>query len=309
MVQKKDMEDKTCHPLPHDDDEAGMKEEKCNSGQFEVGGYQWRLLLYPNGKKNSNGNGHISLYLGIVTTDDLSLGWEVNANIRFYVFDQIRDKYMCIQDPNCYWGFCKFLSKRDVQDSSKGYLVGDALFVECKIDGISMLLSYDILTDSSNGYLLDDTCVFGVEVLFIKDICKGESLSMISQPQRNYFTWKIDNYTALKDKVYFSEQFTVGGQKWKLRLEPEGSGIGLNTNLSLYLRLDDSKSLSLNRKLTDSYLTADYWFPKSGAGYGFRKFLAVRDLKDTSKGYLLDDALFIECKIDVISAVKDFSSN
>ena len=24
MVQKKDMEDKTCHPHPHDDDETGM---------------------------------------------------------------------------------------------------------------------------------------------------------------------------------------------------------------------------------------------------------------------------------------------
>ena len=56
-----------------------------------------RLVLYPNGKKNSNGNGHISLYLAIAATDDLPLGWEVNANIRFFVFDQIRDKYMSIQ--------------------------------------------------------------------------------------------------------------------------------------------------------------------------------------------------------------------
>ncbi|XP_059462003.1 uncharacterized protein LOC132190997 [Corylus avellana] len=252
-----------------------MKEEKCHSGQFEVEGYQWRLVLYPNGRKNSNGKGHISLYLEITDTKDFPHGWEVNVNIiKFFVFDQIRDKYLIIQDTN-------ERVKR---------------FHNLKTEwGFAQLLSHDILNDSSNGYLLDDTCVFGVEVLFIKGICKGESLYMICQPQRNYFTWKIDNYTALKDKVYFSEQFTVGGRKWKLRLEPEGSGIGLNTNLSLYLRLDDSKT--------------DYWFSKSGAGYGFRKFLAVRDLKDTSKGYLLDDALLIECKIDVISAVKDFSSN
>jgi hypothetical protein len=56
-----------------------------------------RLVLYPNGKKNSNGNGHISLYLAIANTKDLQLGWEVNANIKFFVFDQIRDKYLCIQ--------------------------------------------------------------------------------------------------------------------------------------------------------------------------------------------------------------------
>jgi hypothetical protein len=55
--------------------------------------------------------------------------------------------------------------------------------------------------------------------------------------------------------------------------------------------------------MTNSYRTADYWFPKSGINisYGFAKFLAVRHLRDTSKGYLVDDALFIECKIDVIS--------
>jgi hypothetical protein len=56
-----------------------------------------RLVLYPNGKKNSNGNGHISLYLAIANTKDLRLGWEVNANIKFFVFDQIRDEYLCIQ--------------------------------------------------------------------------------------------------------------------------------------------------------------------------------------------------------------------
>ena len=58
--------------------------------------------------------------------------------------------------------------------------------------------------------------------------------------------------------------------------------------------------------MTGSGLTAEYWFPDSVLGYGYPKFLAVRDLRDTSKGYLVDDALFIECKIDVISVVKDF---
>jgi hypothetical protein len=60
--------------------------------------------------------------------------------------------------------------------------------------------------------------------------------------------------------------------------------------------------------MTNSYLTAEYWFSDS-VTYGFPKFLSKRDLQDTSKGYLVDDGMFIECKIDVISAIKDFSSN
>jgi hypothetical protein len=104
----------------------GMREENCHSSQFEVGGYHWcifrtpllsaivfffflikkmnsffsmsrKLVLYPNGKKDSNGSGHISLYLAIAATNDLPLDWNVNVHIRFFVFDQIRDKYLSIQ--------------------------------------------------------------------------------------------------------------------------------------------------------------------------------------------------------------------
>ncbi|KAE8056845.1 hypothetical protein FH972_013581 [Carpinus fangiana] len=280
-----------------------MQEEKCDSRQFEVGGYQWRLVLYPNGKKNSNGNGHISLYLAIATTKDFQLGWEVNANIKFFVFDQIRDKYLCIQDAN----------------------VRVRRFHKFKTEwGFAQLLSHKTLNDSSNGYLVNDTCVFGVEVLVSKGPCKGECLSMINEPQRNYFTWKIDNFTALKDKDYASEQFTVEGQRWKLKLYPNGLGTGADTCLSLFLMsLGDSEILSPSKKVYAKYKLrirnqinsnhcekiVESWFSDPNNSYGVNKFLSLRDLKDTSTGYLVGDVLFIECKIDVISVVKDLSSN
>ncbi|XP_059461405.1 uncharacterized protein LOC132190430 [Corylus avellana] len=324
------MEDKTCLPHPAHNDETGivrsttdlprapdhytfqiknfslllgMEEEKCDSRQFEVGGYQWRLELYPNGKKNSNENGHISLYLAIATTKDLQLGWEVNANIKFFVFDQIRDKYLCIQDAN---GRVRRFHKLKTKW------------------GIDQLLSHDTLNDSSNGYLVDDTCVFGVEVSVSKGPCKGECLSMINEPQRNYFTWKIDNFTALKDKDYASEQFTVEGQRWKLKLFPNGVGKGADTCLSLFLMsLGDSEILYPNKKVYAKFKlrirnqinsnhherTVEYWFSGPNIDYGFSEFLSLRDLKNTSNGYLVGDVLFFECKIDVISLVKDLSSN
>ncbi|XP_040991586.1 uncharacterized protein LOC121238671 [Juglans microcarpa x Juglans regia] len=69
----------------------------CESAQFEVGGYQWKLVLHPNQDRNGEEKGHISLCLAIEDTDELSHGWEVNTYIKFSVFDQIRDKYLCIQ--------------------------------------------------------------------------------------------------------------------------------------------------------------------------------------------------------------------
>ncbi|XP_059462011.1 MATH domain and coiled-coil domain-containing protein At3g58210-like [Corylus avellana] len=252
------------------------------------------LVLYPNGKKNSNVNGHISLFLAIAATNDLSLGWEVNVHIRFFVFDQIRDKYLSIHDAS---GRVRRFHKLKTEW------------------GFHQLLSHDTLNDLSNGYLIDDICVFGVEVFVIKCNSKGESLSMINEPQSNIFTWKIDNFTASKDEAYNSEHFTVEGRRWKLRLYPKGYGTGAGTCLSLFLRFGDSETLPSNKKLYAKYKlrvrdqihgnhhekTVDHWFYDPSIGYGVHEFLSLRDLQDASKGYLVRDGLFIECKIYAIS--------
>jgi hypothetical protein len=59
--------------------------------------------------------------------------------------------------------------------------------------------------------------------------------------------------------------------------------------------------------MTNSYLTEENWFSDPKVGYGVHEFLSKRDLQNASKGYLVGDRLFIECKINVISVVKDFS--
>nr|POF03380.1 isoform 2 of ubiquitin carboxyl-terminal hydrolase 12 [Quercus suber] len=45
-----------------------------------------------------NGSGHISLYLAIVETENLPLGWEIYVSFKLFVFGQIRDKYLTIHE-------------------------------------------------------------------------------------------------------------------------------------------------------------------------------------------------------------------
>ncbi|CAH2042942.1 unnamed protein product [Thlaspi arvense] len=71
--------------------------EKCESDDFEAGGYKWRLCLYPKGNKERNGNGYISLYLVISDTRNLPHGWEVNAQFRLFVYNHIENKYLTIE--------------------------------------------------------------------------------------------------------------------------------------------------------------------------------------------------------------------
>ncbi|KAJ0042321.1 hypothetical protein Pint_18345 [Pistacia integerrima] len=70
---------------------------KFISDNFDAGGFQWKLCLYPNGDKENHGEGHISVYLELTEMSSLSIGWEINVIFNFFVFDQLQDKYVTMQ--------------------------------------------------------------------------------------------------------------------------------------------------------------------------------------------------------------------
>ncbi|KAK8537211.1 hypothetical protein V6N12_043384 [Hibiscus sabdariffa] len=166
--------------------------DKYKSATFESGGYQWKLVLYPSGNKKSNGSGFISLYLEIEKPGTLSLDWEVNAEFKFLVFDKIRDQYLVIKDTE----------------------VPVKRFSEMKTEwGISQFLSQKTLNNAANGYLVDDCCTFGAEVLVIQHPLKIEK-SVLQKPIGPTLTFKLPNFSKLDNKSYKSPIFTRNGIKW-----------------------------------------------------------------------------------------------
>ncbi|KAL3637484.1 hypothetical protein CASFOL_018652 [Castilleja foliolosa] len=83
------------------------------------------------------------------------------------------------------WGFKKFISKKD-------------------------------LTDPSNGYIVDDKCVFGAEVIVNENKAVTECMSLKSVEYKHEF--KISNFSTCKGE-WFSEEFTVGHKWYKYCLE------------------------------------------------------------------------------------------
>ncbi|CAK7340666.1 unnamed protein product [Dovyalis caffra] len=145
------------------------KVEKYESNIFEAGGYKWRLCLYPNGNTKGNGKGFISLYLEIEHTSDLPPRWEVNAEFKLFVFDQIKNQYLTVQDSD------------------------GKSFQEMKTEwGFDKLVSLETFNDSSNGYLVSDCCFFGAEIFVIKPTGKWESLSIVHKPANGSLRWKIE---------------------------------------------------------------------------------------------------------------------
>ncbi|CAL5329410.1 unnamed protein product [Camellia sinensis] len=264
--------------------------ENYESGIFEAGGYKWKLSLHPNGNKRRNVNGHISLYLAIAETKTLPPGWEINVNFKLFVFDHIRDKYLTIQDAE---GEIKRFHRMKTEW------------------GFDQLLPLDTFTDPSNGYLLDDCCVFGAEVFVIKYNGKGECASMMKDPVKNTFTWNISKFSAIDKDFLFSEEFVVGGRKWKLWFYPKGKANAKWKSSSLFLVLADSETLPSERKLYAEYKLrikdqvkgnhfekeVRHWFSASSNNWGDQEFVSLSDLNDTSKGFKLSDVQRIARKL------------
>ncbi|KAK3023277.1 hypothetical protein RJ639_044248 [Escallonia herrerae] len=273
--------------------------ESIESGLFEAGGYKWRLSFYPRGRERKKGENHVSLYVEIKERDKLPRGWKVSANIKMFVFDHNKKKYLTIQDEGgSLWRFSERRKDRGFD-----------------------LLPEGEFRDASNGYLKDDSCELGVEVFVAKHTGKGESVSIVKSPKGNTYTWEISKFSTLDDKRHSSEEFTVGGRKWMLRLQPKGYKWGRGISISLHLFLADWRTLPpegkifvnyklliLNKFGKDDYEhNASEWFSSSHPSFGQSNFFKLEDLKNLPKGFLVNDAVTVQAQILRISQVKDIS--
>ncbi|XVF79795.1 hypothetical protein PTKIN_Ptkin15bG0018400 [Pterospermum kingtungense] len=271
--------------------------EKYESGLFEAGGYKWRLLLYPKGNKKRNGDGCISLYLQIADTETLPLGWQINVNFKFFVFDQIRDKYLTIEDAGAVKRFHQMKTEW----------------------GFDQLLLLGCFNDASNGYLVDDSCTFGAEVFIIEQKASWECVSMIKQPNNNTISFKIENFSNLDEDSYESPLQSIAGFKWKLVVYPYGDSSS-NSAVSIFLSLAEAsgvppkRRLYVNKKLrVMDQISSNHWERSSanwfttkegGSNWGYSNFISLEKLRDESKGFLVEDAFIVEAEIVVMSKLK-----
>ncbi|XP_065869947.1 ubiquitin C-terminal hydrolase 12-like isoform X2 [Euphorbia lathyris] len=71
--------------------------DKYESSDFEVSGYKWKLRLFPKGVNEDNK--HISLYLVLSKSKSIPFHKEVNVYFKLFVYNQIHDKYLTVQEP------------------------------------------------------------------------------------------------------------------------------------------------------------------------------------------------------------------
>ncbi|KAJ4829155.1 ubiquitin carboxyl-terminal hydrolase 13 [Turnera subulata] len=132
------------------------------------------------------------------------------------------------------------------------------------------------------------------------------------------FTWRIDDFSKIHMRKYYSDVFVAGGYKWRVLIFPKGNNV---ESLSMYLDVADASYLpygwtrfaqfslgvvnQLNPKLSVKK-DAQHQFNVRESDWGFTPFMPLHELYDPSRGYLVNDTLIIEAAV-LVHKVVDYS--
>lgn len=113
-----------------------LNTKKHYSDVFVVGGYKWRILIFPKG----NNVEYLSFYLDVADSGALPYGWSRYAAFSLAVVNQIQYKYSVRKDTQHQfnaresdWGFTSFMPLSDLYDPARGYLVNDTIVIEAEV--------------------------------------------------------------------------------------------------------------------------------------------------------------------------------
>lgn len=110
--------------------------KKVYSDDFSVGGYKWRILIFPKG----NNVDHLSMYLDVPDSSVLPHGWTRFAQFSLTVVNQVHAPHTIRKESQHQfsfresdWGFTNFMPLTELYDTARGYRVNDTCIVEADV--------------------------------------------------------------------------------------------------------------------------------------------------------------------------------
>lgn len=197
------------------------------------------------------------------------------------------------------------------------------------------------------GFLVDDTAVFSTSFNVIKEFSsfsKNASLlggrtgaggSRKSDGHSGKFTWRIDNFTRLKDLLkkrkitglcIKSRRFQIGNRDCRLIVYPRGQSQP-PCHLSVFLEVTDSRNTSsdwscfvshrlsvVNQKMEERSVTKESQnrYSKAAKDWGWREFVTLTSLFDQDSGFLVQDSVLFSAEVLILketSIMEDLSEN
>ncbi|CAA7043152.1 unnamed protein product [Microthlaspi erraticum] len=257
--------------------------DKYESRPFSVGGYNWTLLIYPNQNKPEGSGGYVSMYVRIDNSTLIANPRDVYAEITFMTYKSTIDKYHFLQETDAQrfhlfkqqWGQLNFLEIGYYQNPAYGFI----------FDG--------------------GQSVFGVDILVADPFKEWEVFSYEENIRDPIIDWKLTKFSTRNLDSYTSEPFSSGGRDWVLKVYPNGVGHATGNSLSLFLLSASNEKGYVKAKLrvidqirsTHVEKQVDGWPNATENGWGYVKFIPLADIKDSAKGFLVNDTLKVEVEL------------
>ncbi|PKI42939.1 hypothetical protein CRG98_036737 [Punica granatum] len=126
------------------------------------------------------------------------------------------------------------------------------------------------------------------------------------------FAWRIQRFSRLTERKYYSDDFTAGGCKWRLLVFPKGNNAD---SVSIYLDVPDASTLpsgwrreaqfslimvNQNQRSSSTRRETRHTFTAREADWGFTSFKPLAELHTHMNGFLLNDTLIVEAEVDVL---------
>lgn len=87
--------------------------------------------------------------------------------------------------------------------------------------GFSKFITSQDFEEPTNGFLVDDTCFFGVEVFSTEGprLCQLDECLSISEVVNisGKYVWEVNQFSELEEDHY-SDEFCIGGYTWYARI-------------------------------------------------------------------------------------------
>ncbi|KAJ1274178.1 hypothetical protein BS78_05G043000 [Paspalum vaginatum] len=261
------------------------QKEWTNSRYFEIKGLKWYLQLNLKDRKCGDERDYVSLVLVLSKTSDLNPDIIAEASLKLLIYDQAYGKHMEHE-------FSHHFQTEENRRSS----------------GVPCMVLVEKLKEPSSGFIIGDSCIFGVELIKLTTAkAKATHSPGTVRVQktngfraREAYTRVIDDLLALKGRCY-SPEFEIGGRKY--------DGKGEFLSLYLHMAKTDSSSLQSSGVLVELSLSIKGKVPRGsrceflateeeGDGWGWAKFMAVRSVKDW---YLVNGSCLIEADVAIFA--------
>ena len=271
------------------------------SDTFCIGGHEWRLCVFPRGYGPAKDKS-VSLYLKLADdTNKLPKDGKVTADCYLSVICQHdRDKSRKGVDKNREfnakgrdWGWPNFISLTDFHDAANWFLVNDTVVIEAKIEVNAPA----------------------------KEVVSVNAAS----PLGGTYIWTIPNFSKLKvNKCGWksSDVFSIGGHEWWLWVNPRWDWSGKTKTVSLFLVLaDNANELRKDGNVTAAFslsmicqhdrdkshkkeVNHEFHVKAKAVSRGWPDFISLTDLRDDSRGFLVNDTVIIKAEIEVKKNMK-----